>query len=576
MKTILHFILFSILLSISQFAFGQVPGLQWAKQTGTGAADDQCSAIAVDAAGNVYTTGFFNGTIDFNPGSGTFNLTSTGSTDVFVSKLDASGNFVWAKKIGGSNFDYGNSIALDVSGNVYITGHFSSTPDFDPGTGTYTMTSAGQTDIFVCKLSNAGNFIWAKQMGGTSNDQGHDVTTDAAGNVYTTGWYQTTADFDPGASTYTLGSPGGREIFISKLDANGNFAMARSFEGAGDGGGKSIVIDPSGNIYTSGQFWFTTDFDPGPGTFTMVPGGSTSDIFITKLDPAGNLLWAKKMGGSNQDYPYGMAVDINGNVLTTGEFYATADFDPGTAAYTFTSTGFGDIFISKLDASGNFVWAKHMPGVGLTSGDAGKDIATDVNGNVYLSGIFTATIDADPGAGTYTLVSAGGSDLFIAKLDAGGNLVWVGQMGGTNTGQANSMALDAAGNIYSAGSFAGTSDFDPGASTFNMTASSSGFDGYVVKLGSSATSVELLYEKASEVSVYPNPASEKFTLTGPFNAESFVEITDLSGRLILSENLGGNDTELNVSGLCNGVYLINVFEKKGSKSKTARLIVSNR
>jgi hypothetical protein len=574
MKTILHSVYFIAGLLFSLSILAQAPPLQWAKQLGAGTGEEQCKSIAVDAAGNVYTTGDFVGSEDFNPGPATYSLVSVGATDIFVSKLDAAGNFVWAKKLGGFDYDYAYGIALDPSGNIYITGRFYSSGDFDPGAGTYSLTSAGQSDIFVCKLDPTGNFIWAKSMGGTSNEQADAITVDASGKVYTSGYYQGTTDFDPGSGTYTIASPGGRDAFISTLDANGNFVSALSFSGASDSQGSSIKVDPAGNIYTCGYFWSICDFDPGAGTYTMSTSGN-SDIFVTKLDAAGNLVWARKMGGSNSDYVYSLTLDGSGNVLTTGEFYNTADFDPGPAAYTFTSTGFGDIFVSKLDPSGNFVWAKQMKGIGLSNGDAGKSITTDPSGNVYLTGIFTYTIDFDPGAGTYSLASLGGSDIFVSKLDAAGNFVWVAQMGGTNNEGGNDITLDAAGYVYSTGVFKGTADFDPGASIFNLTNSSgSQYDVYVHKLGSSSSFIGSLTEKNSNVEIFPNPANDVICVSGEFISGASLEIMDLSGRILYKEKLTDSKTTLDISCFNSGVYLLSVFGSSGLSNKSEKLIIT--
>ena len=142
-------------------------------------------------------------------------------------------NFVWAKQMGGGNFDVGSGVALDGSGNVYTTGFFRGTADFDPGAGVFdlTSTSAGFEDIFVSKLDSNGNFVWAKKMGGTGGDGAHSVAVDGSGNVYTTGFFSGTADFDPGPGTFNLTSAGFNAIFVSKLDSNGNFVWAKQMGG---------------------------------------------------------------------------------------------------------------------------------------------------------------------------------------------------------------------------------------------------------------------------------------------------------------------------------------------------------
>ena len=240
----------------------------WAKRMG-GNGSDMGNSIAVDAAGNVYTTGFFWSTVDFDPGPGVANLTSGGYADIFVSKLDSNGNYVWAKSMAGTGTrdDYGNSITLDASGYLYITGYFENTVDFDPGAGVANLTSAGGTDFFVSKLDNNGNYVWAKNIGGTSNDEGKSITIDAAGNIYTTGSFIGTVDFDPGSGATTLSSSGGNNVFVSKLDNNGDYIWAKSFKGTK---GYSIAIDGAGNVYTTGYFSGTGDFDPGADRKSVV------------------------------------------------------------------------------------------------------------------------------------------------------------------------------------------------------------------------------------------------------------------------------------------------------------------
>jgi hypothetical protein len=172
----------------------------------------------LDANSNIYTAGIFWETVDFDPGTGINNLTAAGSGDVFVSKLDSNGNFVWAKKMGGATFENGFSIDTDAFGNVFTTGIFQETVDFDPGVGIYNLTSAGFYDVFISKLKTNGDFVWAKSVGGTNWDSGNAIAVDISGNVYTTGFFQETVDFDPGAGVVNLtsSSPAG-DGFVLKL-----------------------------------------------------------------------------------------------------------------------------------------------------------------------------------------------------------------------------------------------------------------------------------------------------------------------------------------------------------------------
>ena len=388
----------------------------WARSFG-GSSDDIGRSITVDASGNVYTTGYFQGTADFDPGTGTANITSAGNEDIFIQKLDASGNFLWAKSFGGSLADYGLSIAVDAAGNVYTTGYFQGTADFDPGAGTANHSSAGNEDIFVQKLDTSGDFVWARSFGDSNSDRGNSICVDASSNVYTTGGFDGTVDFDPGAGTTNLTSEGSLDVYVQKLNSTGNFVWTKSFGGSLNDQGFSITVDDSGNVHTTGSFEGTVDFDPGAGSATRTSTGSL-DAFVQKLNASGTYDWAISFGASSSDQGYSITVDASGNVFTTGSFLGTVDFDPGSGTANLTSAGPWDIFIQKLNASGNFVWAKSF---GDSSIDGGYSITTDASGNIFTTGHFAGTVDFNPGVGTANLTSAGNYDIFIQKLSQGVN-----------------------------------------------------------------------------------------------------------------------------------------------------------
>ncbi len=398
--------------------FAQDAQYVWAKSIGD-ANYDLGQSVVTDAAGNVFSTGYFMGTVDFDPGAGIDNLISSGFHDVFISKLDASGNFAWAKKMGGTNYDLGQSIALDAAGNIYTTGYFRGTADYDPGPLVFNLISNGSNDVFISKLDASGNFIWAKSVGGLTSDEGYSIFPDAFGNVYVTGSFNGNVDFDPGAGSFVLSSSGAQDIFVLKLDASGNFIWAKKMGGTGADLPTFLKLDAAGDIYTTGYFNATCDFDPGPDVFNLTSGGLV-DIYISKLDTAGNFIWAKGIGGSTEDAGYSLGFDASGNVFATGFFSGTVDFDPGAGVSELVSSGSFDIFILKLDATGNFSWAKKMGG---TSSDRSLSMALDNVGNIYTTGWFSATADFDPGTATFDLTSGGLTDIFVSKLNAASDFV---------------------------------------------------------------------------------------------------------------------------------------------------------
>ncbi|MEC8968618.1 MAG: SBBP repeat-containing protein, partial [Bacteroidota bacterium] len=339
-----------------------------------------------DASGNVYTTGYFSGIVDFDPGAGTNNLTSQGNYDVFIQKLDPSGNFLWAKSFGGTSNDYGFSITLDASGNVYTTGYFSGIVDFDAGAGTNNLTSQGSNDVFIQKLDPSGNFLWAKTFGGNSDDAGVSITVDASGNVYTTGYFLGTADFDPGAGTNNLTPQGSADVFIQKLDPSGNFLWAKTFGGTFGDVGISITVDASGNVYTTGYFSGIVDFDPGAGTNNLTAQGFDA-VFIQKMSQC------SPTTGTDVQTACDTYTWIDGNTYTFSNNTAThiltnvAGCDSVvTLNLTINSvsdlnTSLNGLTITSDNTNAAYQWLDCDNGFAPISGETNQDFTATVNGN---------------------------------------------------------------------------------------------------------------------------------------------------------------------------------------------------
>ena len=452
----------------------QNPTFTWGKKfaTQSGASSATPLSVIFDGSGNVYTTGNFVGTVDFDPGAGVFNLVSNGSNDIFITKLDVNGNFVWAKSIGGSASDYGKGIALDGSGNIYLTGYYSNiTVDFDPGIGVFNLSNLGGQDIFILKLDNGGNFVWAKQFGNSNSvEEGNSIAIDVSGNVYTTGFFQGTMDFDPGAGVFNLSATPG--AFVSKLDMNGNFVLAKEISSAR---GQTVKLDASNNIFIGGHFSGTGDFDPSISVYNLTSFGS-NDVFVLKLNSIGNFVFAKQLGGTSTDEGWGLDLDNAGNIIIAGAFQGTSDFDPGAGVFNLISSGSMDCYACKLSSIGNFVWAKAW---GSTGFDRVWSITTDVVNNIYTGGFFQGTVDFDPNTGSYTLTASVGSDGFVSKLDVSGNLSFAGQVGGSAGEAIYVVKTDPNSNLFVGGDFGGTSDIDLTLGTFTLSAI--GQDGFLSK-----------------------------------------------------------------------------------------------
>jgi Beta-propeller repeat len=493
------------LLTMSSWMPAQVPPfLEWAHGWG-GTTGDFGKAVAVDAAGNSYSVGDFSGTVDFDPGPGTFNLSSANS-DTYILKFDPAGNFVWAKQIQGSGNEYANHIALDRDGNIFVTGYFGSgSADFDPGVGTFTMTPVGASDHYILKLNAAGDFLWSRQFGGSQDEFGFALAFDTLGNVYSTGSFSGTADFDPGAGTVNLSAAGSEDIFVSKLSASGNYVWAKRIGGASFDRGYGIQTDVAGNCFLTGYFGATVDFDPGAGT-TNLSSFSGTDGFVLKLDAAGNFVWAQNTAATR----FSIARDPLGNIYTCGQFSGTQDFDPGNGVSNLAAAGF-DAFVTKVDGAGNFLWAQKIGGA---SSDGSFSIDADAAGNVYVAGFFRGTVDFDPGAGTSNLTSLGDEDAFICKFNNVGSFQWVARLGGTGKDNPANIDVDAWGSIYTIGFFNATADFDPGAAVLNLT-SNGGNDAFLHKLGQCVTSFGSISPVACDSYLSPS-GNQTWTVTGTY------------------------------------------------------------
>lgn len=369
--------------------------------------------IAVDNSGNVFVTGYFQNTIDIDPGPGIVTLTSSGGTnDIFILKLNTAGVYQWAHRIGGGFNDRGRAVATDASGNVYITGNFDGNVDFNPDIAvSFPMSALGNSDSFILKLDPAGIFTFVRGLRSSSNMSAYDIAVDAGNNIYSIGRYAgSTNDFDPGASSFNMPAPGvAVEIYVSKLLADGSFGWAGRIGGTAAEEPNALTLDAAGNLYITGEFNGTPDFDPGPGTFEM-----SGRSFALKLTATGNFVWAKSLGGNNGN---DIALDPAGNVIIIGDFDGNMDADPGTSDYFLRSTANTDVFVTQLNTAGDFVWAYNLNNSGYAANSTtGTGLVVDANGNIFTGGTFDATVDLDPGDCTYAADNGGFTNVFFQKL----------------------------------------------------------------------------------------------------------------------------------------------------------------
>ncbi len=369
----------------------------------------------------------------------------------------------WVKLVGGDYADVSHSLTIDQYGNSYTTGFFSTTVDFDPSEGVHEITKVGgYFDCFVSKLNTNGEFVWAKAFQGLGDEEGIDVAVDKHSNVYIVGqlFYDKT-DFDPGLDTFYLQPEESLfSGFLVKLDSMGDFLWAFQLGPGWLCHTNSVDVDDDGNVYVTGHFSDSIDLDPGPGVHMLTDPGYYQDPYICKYDGDGNFIWGKHLVGSDDESEPNVNISSSGFVHVSFNFTDSLEVNLGGESMVLTSNGHSDICVSTFDLNGQLVWAKQIGG-GLV--DYSHIMSSDMDGNVYVGGWFSGTVNFDPGPNIYSLSAIGETDLFLLKLDQDGNLVWCKQMGGGNEFKlANSLAVDFNNRVYMAGYFEGSVDFDPG------------------------------------------------------------------------------------------------------------------
>lgn len=506
--------------------------------------------IVTDGDGNVISTGIFNGTIDIDPGADVTTFIST-SEEIYVTKQNPIGELIWAIQLGSLGDDVAWGITTDNSNNIYLTGHFQGTVDFDPSAADYSVTAVGSTDIFILKLNEDGEFLWVKTMGSDNFEDGTEIKIDASNNIIVVGTISNgTVDMDPGPGTFSL--TGFFDTFILKLDASGNFVWAKLFTDALDIVKiEDVELDASGNIYTTGRFKASANFNTGGGVTELTSAGN-NDIFLCKLTSSGDLAWVKQMGSSGSDIAYGIAIDESdgsNNILLTGCYNSTVDFDPSATTSNLTSMGDADIFVAKYAPDGSFIWAKSFGGIEY---DQSEGILVNSNGYYYVIGTFRATVDFDPSGATANLTAVGEYDAVVIKLTTNGAYSATYQFGGLGTDWGQSICADLTDNIVVTGFFSSTVDLDPSAGIENFTTVGSN-DPFVVRLQLEDASISNQQQDTACLLLYPNPASTQLSIQTSGEIE-LVEIFTSTGLLVQSEN----SALFSVEHLANGMYFISV------------------
>jgi gliding motility-associated-like protein len=451
-----------ILTFIPLLGICQVDVPKWVDDIGGPSSNCISSDVGVDKQNNIYVTGFFSGTADFDPSSGVYNLTAQGEYDTFIAKYTTNGTLVWAVSIGGDGTTQVNSIAVDENGNPSVSGQFT---DNTLTAGSIALQNNGGYDAFVVKLNTNGTFMWAKDIGGGGTDYGQKVIADSQGDVIETVRYSSTVTV--GTQTFSSAAAGNFNALTIKYDPNGNVLWAVNIADPTDSEALTCDVDAQDDIIVGGYFDGNDNFNP-LGTAHNLNGNG---IFIAKYTPAGILMWVTDFTGVSS-HSVGVCVDSQGNVFGNGHFTSIMQF-AGTTV-TLNPTGSQDLFVVKYSSAGIFQNAIDIGGTGASIFNYGIHPSHD--GNVLIGGYFSGTVDFDPSPATKALVTYHGQqDFFLAKYDDNLNYKWAFGGGSSMCSQTlgRNVAIDYNNGVIYTGGFCSTVNFSASScSAYNLTAQS--------------------------------------------------------------------------------------------------------
>lgn len=427
----------SLLLLVLSLALLSSPALAtshiWSQRFGD-ALDDTGTTVAIDPFGRVVVVGNFYGTVNF----GGADLVSAGSSDIFIAKFSSAGSHLWSRRIGGTSLDYPSDVAIDAAGNIIVIGNFSGTVDFGGGN----LVSAGSSDIFLAKYYTGGAHQWSQRFGSTGNDAGAGVAIDAGGDVYMTGSFQLTVNFGGGA----LVSVGNNDVIVAGYSSTGAHQWSQRYGGILSDTATDIVL-VEGDVVVTGGFSGSANFGGG----NLVSAG-VQDIFLARYSSAtGAHQWSNRYGGTFNDYAYGVVAGSTGEVTIGGHFGDTANFGGGNL----TSVGIFDVYLASYSSAGAHLWSQSF---GSAGNEFSFGLAVGSAGELALTGSFTNTVNFGSG----NLVSAGGSDAFIAVFESSGTPLWSRGFGGALPDVCAGATLDASGRALVTGYFQDAVDFGGG------------------------------------------------------------------------------------------------------------------
>ena len=386
----------------------------------------------------------------------------------------------WVRSYGSINYD--RIWDAEVHGNQIATiGTFDGAINFNPINPTPNVLHNGGGDILLNLYTTSGQLLVSKAIGGVGLDWSKSLAIDKWGNIYVTGTFSNSVNFDRTTTgTFTKTSNGGTDVFLAKFDPNGNITWVKTFGSTSNDEGTNVVINSLGEIIITGSFSGTVDFDPSSAIQNSTSNSNSTDIFLTKFDSTGNLIWNKTFGSSsNNDASREIAIDRTNNIIFAGFYGGTIDFDPSPSIVNLSYSSQLDAFVTKLDNQGNLIWAKS---ISSNSEVMIKGVKVSKLNEVVVAGNFTNTIDFNPGSASVFETSNGAKDMFVLKLDSNSNFVFVKTLGSNAADVVEKIELDDKDNIFCTGYYFGNMDFNPSPSATVNKLNAGSSDAYLLKL----------------------------------------------------------------------------------------------
>lgn len=420
----------------------------WARKWGDTGYDGSHDVV-YDSNGNI----FISGTSVYVP---------TGRNWAFVAKFNPCGALQWSKKWGGTGITQGYGLAVDSSGNCYITGNFYGTTNFDPdnpgGPNQKTSVGGSSWDAWLVSFNPNGVFRWVRTWGGTYSDSGRGLDFDDTDGIYVSGSFCRLVDFNPAGGDPRQSNTDSFDCFVCKYDTAGNYKWVKTWGSPGDDRAFGVAAK-GGNVYITGNFQGTgVNFNPD-GSHPLNSNGS-DDVFLSAFNYSGTFKWAWNWGGTNSDVGAGVAADSSGNVYCVGYFRGyNVNFNPSGSDLRSANGGGMDSFLSKFNASGNFQWARTWGG---SSMDSAEGVAINTSGDVIVTGYFYGTAWFNPNNSDPRTVNGGSyEDAYMSRFDSTGVYKWVHSWGSTMNDRGFGVAIDDIGNMYASGFFNGAANFAP-------------------------------------------------------------------------------------------------------------------